>query len=278
MRIKKSQIFLPNHFCLAILLLLLLHPLSSQGSDQMREKEIEHSILGSLIVGEQVSLEADGGSFLAIYAKPEHDRNRRTAILLHGLGSSPIQSSVIEPLRTGLPEHGWGTLSLQMPILEPGAKSIDYYPLMPEAVNRIKAAIQFLEKNKTEKIVLIGHSMGAVMGLSYLAGESNNKIFSAVLIGLFVSSSGHSNADTLAMLAKVDKPLLDLYGSRDLPTVTKTTAQRRQAASENSFYQQLKVESANHFFRGMDDQLLARIYGWMNRTITKLDKIKEETN
>ncbi len=278
MRIKKTQPFLPDCRYLPFLLLLLLSSLSVQGSDRVREKEIERSVLGGLVVGEQVPLETDGSSFLAIYAKPERSQNQGVAVLLHGLGSSPVQSSVIEPLRTGLPEHGWGTLSLQMPILEPGAKSIDYYPLMPEAVNRIKAAIQFLEKNKTEKIVLIGHSMGAVMGLSYLAGESNNKIFSAVLIGLFVSSSGHSNADTLAMLAKVDKPLLDLYGSRDLPTVTKTTAQRRQAASENNFYQQLKVESANHFFRGMDDQLLARIYGWMNRTITKLDKIKEETN
>ncbi len=264
MMMKRKRILLRSF--LGCLLAFWL-PFSAHGSDQEREKELAVAIADSLVIGEVVALKANGDSFLAIYTEPEGRQNRGVAILLHGLGGSPVQASVIELLRTGLPERGWGTLSLQMPILEVGAERIDYYRLVPEAIERIKSAVRFLEEKKTEEITLVGHSMGAIMGLSYLASDTGKAISAAAMIGLFIPLNDQAEINMVEMLSKVDRPLLDLYGSQDLSIVIQSAKKRRTAAAENSFYQQIQIDSANHFFRGSDSLLLGRIGGWLNRAV-----------
>lgn len=248
-------------------LLALLLPLSVQGSDQGREKELAVAIADSLVIGEPVTLEANGDSFLAIYSEPEGKQNRGVVILLHGLGSSPVQSDVIEPLRIRLPSRGWGTLSLQMPILEADAERRDYYRLIPDAIDRVKAGVRFLEEKEVENITLVGHSMGAIMGLSYLASDSETAVSAAAMIGLFLPPNDQENVNVVEALSKNNRPILDLYGSQDLPIVIQSAKKRRASAVKNSFYQQVQIDSANHFFRGLDSLLVGRVSGWLNRII-----------
>jgi pimeloyl-ACP methyl ester carboxylesterase len=270
---KRKRILLRS---LLSCLLAFLLPLSAQGSDQGREKELATAIADSLVIGERVTLEVNGGSFLAIYSEPEGKQNRGMVILLHGLGSSPVQSDVIEPLRIGLPMRGWGTLSLQMPILEADAERMDYYRLIPEAIGRIKAGVRFLKEKEPENITLVGHNMGAIMGLSYLASDTETAVSAAAMIGLFIPLNDQADVNMVEALSKINRPLLDFYGSRDLPIVIQSAKKRRAVAVKNSFYQQIQIDSANHFFRGLDSLLLGRISGWLNR-VTETTEIVPTT-
>jgi pimeloyl-ACP methyl ester carboxylesterase len=259
-------------------LFLLLITVSANSSDRVKEQTLEAAIKAALVSGEIVHLAANGRPFLALHTEADGQADKGVAILLHGQGSSPVQVSVIEPLRVRLPEMGWGTLSLQMPVLEAGAESRDYYPLIPEAVSRIESAILFLEAKEVDEITLVGHSMGALMALSHLAKETDSKVSMAVVIGLPVPSTDQANADTLEMLGKVNHPLLDLYGSRDLSIVVKTAKKRQKSAANNRYYQQVKVDSANHFFRGLDTLLVSRVSGWMSRIAETTITVPVEQN
>ncbi|MEJ2528758.1 MAG: DUF3530 family protein [Gammaproteobacteria bacterium] len=138
----------------------------------------------------------------------------------------------MQPLRTGLTEHGWETLSLQMPLAPLGVASTAYASLIPEAAPRISAAIEFLKQRKIKKIVIIGHSLGARMGLEALAAGVPKEVIAFVAIGT-PTRVDDPETGTLGALKKIKLPLLDIYGSRDLPSVM-TGAKARELAARQA--------------------------------------------
>jgi pimeloyl-ACP methyl ester carboxylesterase len=174
-----------------------------------------------------------------------------------------------------LPEHGWEILSLQMPVAPTGAATWSYDSLIPEAAPRITAAIEFLKQRKIEKIVLVGHSMGARMGLEAIAAKAPKEVIALVAVGV-PTKVEEPEAGVLGALQKIKLPILDIYGSRDLPLVLESVKARLRAARklENSSYQQVEIEGADHFFTGVEDDLLARARAWMGKQAAQ---VKEES-
>ncbi len=239
---------------------------SIMASDQLREQRNAYEIRKNLAKGKAIDLKAGGQEFLAIYDESANKEIKGAVILLHGMGSNPAWAAVVQPLRTGLAEHGWDTLSLQMPLAPLGVASTAYVSLIPEAAPRISAAIEFLQQRKIKKIVIIGHSLGARMGLEALAAGVPKEVIAFVAIGA-PTRADEPDTGTLGALKKIKLPLLDIYGSRDLPSVMTGAKARELAArqAENSGYQQVEVTGADHFFQGMEDGLLARVSSWIGR-------------
>ncbi len=77
--------------------------------------------------------------------------------------------------------------------------------------------------------------------------------------------SGKGNDNSIAHIGKIGVPMLDLYGSEDLPVVVKTAGDRKKAGTSNSNYQQVEVNGADHFFDGEEDLLMEQILGWLER-------------
>jgi alpha/beta superfamily hydrolase len=72
--------------------------------------------------------------------------------------------------------------------------------------------------------------------------------------------------DNLAHLAQVKAPMLDLYGSDDLPEVIASAANRAaQAAKGSADYTQLQVAGADHFFDGEEQALLEAVNAWLTQ-------------
>ena len=245
-------------------IILLLSPLTGAGSDLGKEKRWSEQIVDSLLDGEAVQLEAKGQKILGLYTPASNGSTVRAAILLHGMGAHPDWPEVINPLRSELPEHGWATLSVQMPVLANDAALTDYAPLFAEAGPRIESAVSFLQEKGYEKIALIGHSLGAAMAATYL-GTSTKNIDGFVAIGLGIIDNDKMNA--LPALAKIQLPVLDLYGSRDLDNVLATAPARARAArkASNKNYRQQQIEGADHFFSGSQGILVRTVYGWLKR-------------
>jgi pimeloyl-ACP methyl ester carboxylesterase len=239
-------------------------PLSA--SDLVREGRIAAEIEAAIMVGKLLQLEAEGVSFIGIYSEETTSFTQGAAIILHGRGAHPDWMDVVYPLRSQLPDYGWKTLSIQMPLAASGSEDWVYEALIPEAFSRIAAAVDYLKQQKVTNIVLIGHSLGARMGVAYLAQGAPKAIRAFVAVGLSADRR-RPDEGTLGAMRQVRLPFIDLYGSQDLASVVETTQERALAArlADNPAYRQTEIAGADHFFRGLDDTLVARVRAWMGR-------------
>ena len=233
-------------------------------SNEQRENHYAAEIKKNLQLGSAIDLISDNNKFLALYTESEAIKNKGTAILLHDQGQHPDQKYLIHLLRTMLPEHNWATLSLQMPLREYGVKSDDYYALFPKAIQRIQAGIEYLQKNNIKNIVLVGYGMGSLMALHFINETQATAVNALVTISLPVPETEIQTAQTLTFLKKINVPFLDIYGTKDIPTVSNSARNKRIAARGNPNYRQVKINQVGRSFRNHEDLLVKRVYSWLS--------------
>jgi pimeloyl-ACP methyl ester carboxylesterase len=232
------------------------------GSDFAKEQRWADQIVDALLVGEAEWLPVGDRKVLALYTENMVGETQGGAIIVHGIGAHPNWPEVIQPLRSQLPEHGWATLSIQMPILPNEAEVLDYVPLFKEVPPRIEAAIRFLQDKGIRNVVIIAHSLGTAMSSWYLASQPDNPLRAYVGISM-IENDKDPHLSNVAALKKIRIPVLDIYGSRDQPSVIHYAAARKQAGRHNPGYRQLVIQDADHFYEGKEDELIKRIRGWL---------------
>lgn len=266
----------------AALSLCLLAVWPAWGSDILKERRWAEQLTDSLLVGEALYLQAEGGDFLAVYTPAAGAKQLGGVILLHGLGAHPDWPDIISPLRQTLPESGWATLSLQLPILPNDARFEEYLPLFPAANERISAGIEHLRERGILNVALVGHSLGAAMGANFLAADSPGIDRVRAFAGIGMGQRPGTVAHTPDTLAKIRLPVLDMYGSQDLKGVLTSAKERAKAGKRagNTAYRQTQIMGADHFFRGLDDLLLKQVSSWLTRyapsTEVSSDQMKSE--
>jgi pimeloyl-ACP methyl ester carboxylesterase len=117
------------------------------------------------------------------------------------------------------------------------------------------------------RVVVLGHGLGALMAVEWLAKDRPPKVVKAlVTVGLSADLKG-SGSGALGALAGIHLPVLDIFGSDDLPAVRGTARARLAAARRagNHKYRQVQVEGADHFFHDQDDELVGRVRAWIAR-------------
>jgi pimeloyl-ACP methyl ester carboxylesterase len=264
----------------AVFFLLLTTALSvsADALDSNREKLISDKLAEEVQQGEVLWLDAKGEKFLALLIKQTNDKAQGAVIILHGMGGHADWPQTISPVRKALPEHGWTTLSIQLPVIAPKNQVEDYGKTLERAAERIKAAIRLLHKHKFRNIVAIGHSFGAASVLSYLEKEKEQEIISLVAIGLQDYAFLKPPIDLLGLIKKSKIPVLDIYGSRDFKEAIDQAADRRLAAKkgDNRKYDQIEIEGADHYFTKLEEVLIKRIRGWMNKAAPGMSILVKE--
>lgn len=251
-------------FMKAIFILLSFLFMTAQASDLAKEQRWAEQVVDSLLDGEAVWLKAGSHEFLSIYTEAEQE-STKAMIVVHGTGIHPNWSQVVQPVRVEMTALGWNTLSIQMPILRNEAEYAEYVPLYPEVPPRLKAAEDFLKAQEMKHVVIVAHSQGSTMSSYYLAGNKHNiKAFVAIGMG---STQTDSQVDSVNSLKSITIPLLDLYGSNDLPGVLQTSGKRKAAAAHNKFYRQQVIEGAGHFFDEQNEALIEAINRWLQATL-----------
>lgn len=264
------------------LLLISALSVSADALDQEREKLVSGKIAEEVKQGDVLWLDANGEKFLALLIKQTNQKANGAVIILHGMGAHADWPQTISPLRTALPEYGWTTLSIQLPVIAPKNQIEDYGKTLDQATARIDAAISLLHENKFRNIVAIGHSFGAASVLSYLEQqkdeEKEKKIIALVAIGLQDYAYLKPPIDVLGLIEKSKLPLLDIYGTRDYKEAIDQAADRRLAAKKgsNSQYVQVEIEGADHYFNKLEDVLIKRIRGWMNKAAPGMSILMKE--
>jgi len=244
-----------------VLLLLLLQTASLLASDLDKEKRWADQIVDSILDGDPVWLVADDHKFLSIFTQADNDSSENALIVMHGIGVHPNWDQVIRPIRVEMTTHGWNTLSIQMPVLANDAEPEDYAKLFPEVSPRIDAALQYLKSYGSQKIVFVAHSLGSSMSAYYLARNSGEAIKGFGAIGM----NGAAVFPELVKLESIRVPVLDLFGSDDLPLVLENRLNKLKAAQSggNLMFQQREIEGANHFFDDKNDELIDAVSDWL---------------
>ena len=229
-----------------------------------REKNWADQVVDMVVVGEAVWLKNRGHKFLALYAPPPKG-GATGVILVHGRGVHPAWG-FIDNLRSDLADAGFHTLSLQMPILEADAPFSSYAQTFPEAFERIDQGIRYLREHKgVKRIVLLGHSSGAMTTVGYAAKFPQTSLAGIVAIGLSTLANGPEVMQPALALRRIRVPVLDIYGANDLDEVVSVAAARRAAAQAagNKGYRAVRVPDADHFFTGRYEPLKKEITDWL---------------
>jgi len=249
--------------CFGVLIVGLALVAGTQASDLAKERRWAEQIVDALLDGEAVYLSDGRADFLALETPAVDSAVGKAAILLHGTGVHPNWPTVVQPLRVGLTEFGWHTLSIQMPILANDAAHADYAEIYDWVPGRIDAAVAYLRAQGFTAPVLIGHSQGATMALYYLSGK-HQPIAGFVAIGLSAGVEGGPMYN-LSHLAVTTEPMLDLFGSDDLPEVIDSAVARAGRGSvADRDYRQVRVDGADHFFEDEEAVLLDQVTAWLN--------------
>jgi pimeloyl-ACP methyl ester carboxylesterase len=228
--------------------LLLAPALAFAQADYAREKRWADEIQPAIIVGGPVYLALQSGhKFLAIYAPSP--RATAGVIVVHGIGVHP-DWGFINALRSQLAEQGYATLSVQMPVMAAEARSEQYPPLFPEAAERLRAAVTFLRGKGLKKVAIVSHSMGSRMTNYFLNRAGEARVDAWVAIGI----SGEFTEP-----ATFKAPVLDLYGEKDLPAILDNAEQRAAAIRQVRGSGQVRVAGADHFFAGMENELVRQV-------------------
>ena len=209
--------------------------------------------------GEAVDLVVEGRMIFAIYMEAE-DGSDKGMIVVHGTGIHPNWQQVVQPIRVEMAAHGWNTLSIQMPILHNEAQYEEYVALYPEVPPRLRAAEAFLKDRGIQTLLIAAHSQGATMSSYYLSRHPSD-VKGLIAIGMGATQKD-SHINSAQSLKKITIPILDLYGDDDLPGVLDTVDARTESSAHNAQYSQQMIKDANHFFDGMDDELVSAVASW----------------
>lgn len=233
--------------------------------DYQRESRLAEQIVDDIFFGDPVWLDANNHSFLAIHTLA--DEPRGTVIIMHGRGYHPDWPEVAWPLRTGLAEQGWSTLSLQMPVLAKGSSYYEYLPLFKFSRGRIDAAIEYLQSQSEQPVVLAAHSCGAHMANDWLLHNGDERIDGYIIMGAGATDY-RQPLETPFPFAQMRVPILDLYGEEEFPQPIALIPERLDQMARGGHPDSVMVElpGTDHYFHEAGDALTEVVADWLNTT------------
>ena len=225
-------------------------------ADYAREERWAQEVVPSLVVGDAAYL-ATGtrAKVLAILALPPGSP-KGGVVVVHGLGVHP-DWGLNGGVRTSLADAGYVTLSVQMPVLAAEATRDDYLITLPEAGERIAAAILYLRGKGVSKIAIVSHSFGATMVKTYLARPDALPIDAWVPVGMF---------GAFGMPPK--EPVLDVVAERDFSEVLAAAGPRARDLPKEACSRQLTIADTDHYFEQRQKELAAAIAAFLERVFS----------
>jgi alpha/beta superfamily hydrolase len=221
--------------------------------DYVREERWAQEILPAIVVGDAVWLAtASRPKVLAILTEPAATA-KGGVVVVHGLGVHP-DYGVAGALRTRLADAGFATLAVQMPVLASDAVRDDYAVALPEARERIAAAVAWLRAHGAAKIAIVAHSLGAEMANAYLARPGAIPVDAFVAVGMPVDFA-----------ARPREPVLDVVAERELAPVAAAAPLRAVHLPKDRCSQQLTIAGADHYFESRQKELAATIAAFLGR-------------
>lgn len=227
--------------------------LAAPAIDYPREERWAQEIVPSLVIGDAVYLRtATRAKVLALLTGPAA-ASKGGLIIVHGLGVHP-DFGFVGGIRGMLADAGYTTLSVQMPVLAADASRDDYRAALPEAGDRLHAAIAYLRDKGMKKIAIVSHSMGASMVDAYLARRDAAPIEAWVPVGMLVDFA-----------VPPTEAVLDVIAEADLAQVNETAPIRKRRLPRDACSKQVTIPATDHYFERGQKELAAAIAAFLER-------------
>lgn len=237
------------------LALLCTTAFAAPAIDNAREERWAQEIVPSLVVGDAVYLRTPARPrVLALLTEPA-ERAKGGIVLIHGLGVHP-DFGFIGALRSQLADAGYTTLSVQMPVLPADASRDDYRIALPEAGDRLNAAIAYLRDKGIGTIAVLSHSMGAAMTDAYLTRPDAARIEAWIPVGMLVPFG-----------VPPREPVLDVVAENDLPQVTATSPARQRNLRRDGCSQQVIIPATDHYFERAYKELSVAVSTFLDQVV-----------
>jgi hypothetical protein len=201
---------------------------------------------------------------LSIYTHAIHPRG--TVIILHGCDER--SGAIVQALHNNLPQAGWNTLSLELPTLSTASTYKDLGMVMPTVETLIEKSIADTKSKSQLPIVLLAHSCGSQMALTWIEKRGSDSIDAYIGIGTGIMNatldvSGHVNTP----MENMKFPQLDIFGTADNETVKKTSPERLKNINRaaNPASRQKMITDADHNMTGKGELVSKVISEWLNR-------------
>jgi alpha/beta superfamily hydrolase len=231
--------------------------LAAPAIDYFREGRWLQEVVPALVVGDAVYLATPvRPKVLAILTEPP-GKTKGGVIVLHGLGVHP-DWGLIGALRTNLADAGFTTLSVQMPVLAADATRADYAVTLPEAGDRLAAAIAYLRSHGVTKVAIVAHSLGATMADAYLARPDALPIDAWVPVGMLV-----------AFAAPPKEPVLDVVAANDFDEVRAAAPLRKPKLPHDGCSREVTIAATDHYFANAPKELAAAVAAFLDRVFAR---------
>ncbi len=229
--------------------------------DKSRESTIYDQHLSEIFDGEHLYVDYKFGQYSMLEI---HDEQHKTAVLfLHGRGLNPNEQNLANPVRVEM-SNLFNTYSIQLPVLKKQSTYLEYSKVFYDSDERILSAIEYIQ-NKNNKVIIIAHSCGVHMLMSYIKNQNlPNNISSLVLIGSGAVDKGQKLI-YMYPYEKIKVPILDLYGENDFGLVLKNAHKRKQLINKTSTRsQQIKIESSDHYHTDNSLPVITFVKKWLS--------------
>lgn len=247
---------------------LLMTSQLCHSTDLAREIRMKQQVADYIMQGHAVMLHDTVAEheFLSIFTEAETDATKGAVIIMHGRGYHPNWPELVYPLRTNLPQHGWHTLSIQMPVLDTSASFYDYMEIVDEAHPRIDAAIEFLQQQGIESIILLAHSCSVHMAVDWLHQHPDGGASGFIGVGMGSTDKGQPMRQPFPLQA-IKIPILDIRGEYDYPAVKRNAPRRWKNIQQagNPLSEQREINDARHYFIDHNDALLSEVANWLDK-------------
>ena len=116
-----------------------------------------------------------------------------------------------------------------------------------------------------EKVVLLAHSCGGHMAMSWIREFGDGSIDALIGLGLGATDYKQPMKDSYP-LDKIKVPFLDLYGELEFPAVLRLAGERQKQVEEDMHpsSSQWVLEGSNHYFTDQGDELTEAVLEWLD--------------
>lgn len=281
--------FLGLSFLIPLFCLLQLPTVLAEDADDVVDTTSNMSRLGGQLAG-FTPLMVGEESIPALFLEQTLGEPRGAILLLHDLGEN-MDSSTLSAIRSRLPASGWDTLSVALnydtldaaaPAIAEEADAIvadeapvpevppqddptsNNAPVVPTAVTnaqRIDAALDFLQTQGSENIIILGHGQAGELALA--------KVTATAIPIAAVVMLGTGKIEQLTLLTDANLPILEIYGSRHDPHVIKAIEKRQVAMKmqETQPYVIRQIDAADRAFTGTLPKLVKMVHSWLHRQL-----------
>ncbi len=254
-----KNLFRKLFFSLTIILFNSIVADAGSYPDYTREKNIHNQITSYIFDSDIVELSSKLEQKFNLLAT---DSSSDTSILLlHGRGLHPSEPNIIDPLRVDLINVGYNVFSLQLPVLEKGKSYNDYFKIFKFSDTRIESALNYIDSKKN---IIIAHSCGAHMLLSFIDNIGIGNISGIILLG-----AGAVDKDQVMKtdinLSSYKISVLNIYAQHDHNSVKQfaDVLNVQYSSTQDKYLNTLEVNDADHNYKDQTFILIESVKKWL---------------